>query len=110
MELAMGNEVKLVRLTCESTEDEGEDELYLIHNGENVWSGAMNVGQSRDLGIVRPIHGQSVVDLFDEDWPDSDDFLGRVVIPEGEVGQGEKTQVFPLDEAHYTLYYKVREE
>jgi hypothetical protein len=106
----MGNEVKFYFMSCERTEDEGADELYLICNGERIWNGDLNVGQFADLQLTRPIRGQALVDLFDEDWPDSDDFLGRIVINESEAGQPQHSQTFTLDEAHYTLHYKVREE
>jgi hypothetical protein len=106
----MGNEVKLIRMTCQQTEDEGEDELYLLYGGGKVWEGSMNVGWNATLNITRPIVGEAYIDLFDEDWPDSDDYLGRITVRESEVDQGERTQTFTRDDAHYTLHYKVREE
>ncbi len=61
--------------------------------------------------VPRPRRIQSVSSAsLDEDWPDSDDFLGRIWIRESELGQPIHTQEFTLDEAHYTLHYRVREE
>ncbi|WP_431040523.1 hypothetical protein ACQUSR_00555 [Streptomyces sp. P1-3] len=100
--------VRLVRLSCEETEDSGDDEIRMNYNGEVVLFATMNAGDGTNLNVDRRIDGEAVVDLQEEDFPDDDDFLGRIVIRESEKGQGTRHQAFTLDEAHYTLFYEVR--
>ncbi|MEK8144639.1 hypothetical protein NKH18_32135 [Streptomyces sp. M10(2022)] len=45
--------------------------------------------------------------MQEEDWPDDNDFLGRIAIRESEKGQGMRQQTFTQDDAHYTLHYQV---
>jgi hypothetical protein len=104
----VGTEVRLVRLACLTTEDStGADEAYLNYNGQRVWSDSINDGESREIGVFRPISGQATVDLFDEDSPDPDDFLGRITISVSELNGGLRSQDFTGDDAHYTLFYRV---
>jgi hypothetical protein len=106
----MAIEVRLVRLACITTEDSGADEAYLNYNGVRVAGPHdINDGETWDLGIVRPISGIATVDLFDEDSPDEDDFLGRVTITTSELNLGLRNQDMKEDDAHYTLFYRVDE-
>jgi hypothetical protein len=108
---AQHTEVRLVRLICQQTEDStGADEPYLLYNGVSVFGpGVLNDGQSAELGLVRPLSGEARVDLFDEDWPDADDYLGGITISAWELNQGLRSQDFTQDGAHYTLLYRVTE-
>jgi hypothetical protein len=104
----MAAEVRLVRLTCQRTEDTtGADEAKLTYNGETVFRTRINDGQTRTIGIVRRVNGQARVNLFDEDSPDADDFLGSITISESELNQGSRSQDFFRDGANYTLFYRV---
>ena len=105
---AATTEVRLVRLICHQTEDSaGADEAILTYNGQHVWNGSINDGQAAEIGAVKPISSQAAVSLYDEDWPDADDYLGTVWIGEWERDQGLRFQDFTLDDAHYTLVYRV---
>jgi hypothetical protein len=105
----MSTVVRLVRLSCEETEDDGADEVYMNWNGERMlYTTEMYVGDWVDLEEYRPVSGEAVVDLQESDWPDDDDFLGRIIIKESEADQGERNQAFRRDGAHYTLVYEVR--
>jgi len=101
----------LVRLACQQTEDStGADQAYLTYNGERVFGPRdINDGQSVRLNIVRPLDGEAKVALFDEDWPDADDFLGSITISAAELNQGLRNQDFTRDGANYTLFYSVNE-
>ncbi|MEU4420229.1 hypothetical protein AB0F81_06355 [Actinoplanes sp. NPDC024001] len=108
----MASLVQLMDLICHRTEDNGNDEIYLVFNGGRVWGGedghAIAQGQTRDLrGHVLPVNGLSHLALFDEDWPDSDDALGVHEVSEAQAGTGVRTAVFNWDDAHYTLTYRV---
>jgi hypothetical protein len=96
-------------LACIQTEDStGADEAYLNVDGGRAWGPTdINDGETEHLGFFRPFSGSLTVDLFDEDWPDADDFLGRVVINQSEADGTRHFQDFTLDDAHYTLYYRV---
>ncbi|KOS57402.1 hypothetical protein [Rhodococcus rhodochrous] len=107
--------VQLMDLICHRTEDNGDDEIYFILNGERVYGGedgaAISQGQTRDLrSIVKPVRGTTHLALFDEDWPDSDDALGVHAITESEAGLGVRTAVFDWDDARYTLTYRVERD
>jgi hypothetical protein len=104
--------VEFMDLVCHKTEDNGDDEIYILFNGSNIYGGedgeSISQGQSRNLrGSTHPFVGLAHVAMFDEDWPDSDDALGDVTIFESQAGQGVQTAVFNWDDAHYTLTYRV---
>ena len=101
--------VRLVRLECHNTEDStGADEAYLNYNGNRVFGiKKINDGQSRNIGVVKSLSGTATVSLYDEDWPDGDDFLGSIIIRADERGTGLRSQNFTRDGAFYTLFYRV---
>jgi hypothetical protein len=104
----MTAEVKLIRLECHRTEDSGNDEIYMNFNGSRVFGiQTFLPGQTHDISRFETIDGQAFVALQEEDDIDSDDFLGSIVIHESELNQGLRTQDFTLDDAHYTLFYRV---
>ncbi|MFH8370452.1 hypothetical protein [Streptomyces sp. NPDC018031] len=107
-ETVMTATVSFIRFTCEETEDSGSDEIYLSYNGEGIWFGTgLDEGEYRDINRTRQVNGEGAVVMLESDYPDSDDYLGRVVVRESDKGQGTKTGIFNLDDAHYTLYYEV---
>jgi hypothetical protein len=83
-------------------------EPYLRYNGEIILdTGDMDEGDGRKIDESRPLNGEGVVTLHEEDCPDRDDFLGRWDISSSEAGQGEKLATFTGADTHYTLLYKV---
>lgn len=105
----MSNEVRFMRLQCIRNEDwTGSDNVYLRYNGEELLAGTtMNQGDSVRINKFMPISKYATVDLFEEDWADPDDFLGRIVITEKELNGGLRSKDFRGDDAYYTLFYKV---
>jgi hypothetical protein len=105
----MASEARLIRLACQTTEDgTGADEAYLTFNGARIWGPTdINDGQQRSVDFVKSFNGQVRVDLFDEDSPDADDWLGGIGIGAWEQGLGTRAQTFSQDDAHYTLFYRV---
>jgi hypothetical protein len=103
--------VKLQRIFCRRTEDTLNDEAYLRLNGTKVW-GPVSVDDdsTTEINLLVEFAGQATVDLFDEDlgnFLDEDDFLGRHVVTELEVGMGDRHVRYTGDDADYTLFYKV---
>lgn len=103
--------LRLVSLECVRQEDfTGTDEPYLRVDGNRVW-GPVNLGagQTVDLRGVSPfaIRPRVAIDLFDEDFPDDDDHLGRTFARHGQAGQGGQTHTFTGDGAKYHLKYEV---
>ncbi len=100
----------LYTLMCQATQDStGEDEAYINFNGQRVFGPTnINDAQSREIGVFRRFEGQATVDLFDEDSPDADDFLGNLIVSQGEAGQGVKIATFTGSGAHYTMSYEVK--
>ncbi|PEE71099.1 hypothetical protein [Bacillus thuringiensis] len=108
----MPNEVKLIRLQCLETEDNGRDEIYMHYNGGHVFPQGgdtvdIETGQTKEINISKPIFGEATVSLFDEDDIDEDDHLGTIVISESELNQGLRSQTFNGDDANYILFYRV---
>ena len=108
---ATAAEVRFISLRCLTTEDNsGPDEAYLIADGRKIWGRQdINNGQTADLRQVAPIRFEQRVklELWDYDWPDSDDWLGDVVITADQAGRGELTVTFTEDGASYVLTYIV---
>ncbi|MFJ9556321.1 hypothetical protein ACIRPH_21105 [Nocardiopsis sp. NPDC101807] len=104
--------VKFIQLHCNTTEDNtGPDNAYLKWDGTNFWGVVeINDGQTKDIDrMVKMNGGSGKVELWDEDTPDPDDFLGSENIQAEEAGQGEKKTTFTGDDASYWLTYKVVE-
>ncbi len=102
--------LKLVSLQCITTEDwTGADEPYLNVGGNTVWSGSLNDSQSANLtGLsATPFFGQIEIELYDDDSPDGDDWLGTGVAHDWQAGSGYQTIYFTQDGARYKLTYYV---
>jgi hypothetical protein len=56
----------------------GADDTYITVNGRKIWGEySMTTGQTRLVNRSRTTPGSSArVQLFDADWPDSDDSMG----------------------------------
>jgi hypothetical protein len=107
--------LQLISLVCHETEDTfGADEPYLRVGGNVVWSGSLNDNDSANLQglpeIPFPHTGSISVALFEDDSPDTDDFLGEVFVSHAQADGTNKTAVFDLDDARYTLTYRVRRD
>jgi hypothetical protein len=101
--------VTFQRLTCEDVQERASDEPYLLYNGRPLAGpfGDVDEGESREINKVRDLSGEALVQLFEEDWPDADDFLSRIRIYESEAGQGQRSQPMHGHGAEYTLFYVV---
>lgn len=101
----------LIDLACQLTEDSGNDEVYINYNGGRVYGGNDGVsiaqGQTRAVEVWQFLSGEGTMSLHDEDWPDSDDWLGSWRVTEGEAGQGIRVATLSGDDARYTLRYEV---
>jgi hypothetical protein len=107
--------LQLISLICRDTEDTwGADEPYLRVDGNTVWSGRLNTNDSANLQgspeIPFGYTGSINVELFEDDSPDNDDFLGEKFVSYTEADGTNKTAVFDLDDARYTLTYRVRRD
>jgi hypothetical protein len=107
-------QLHLVSLKCIETEDWlGADNPYLRVNGQKVWSGRLNDGQTANLTHLSPIPfrvyslggSDALIELYEDDEPDPDDRLGRVTIDGDEIGPGIHTINFFEDGANYNLTY-----
>lgn len=101
---------RLETLVCYKTEDWlGRDEcrLAITHDGASVPSmrHKMRRKDTWNLAQLYEYEHQLEVKLWDEDWPDADDFLGSVVIDTGL--QPEAEAWFTRDDARYKLTYRV---
>ena len=99
--VAAGN-VTLHELECVTAEDWDADEAYITVNGQTVWTAQDSVDDGGKRQVNIKASTGDVVRLYDEDFPDPDDFLGEDTI-EGTQG----TLVFDGDDndAYYTLSY-----
>lgn len=104
-------QLQLISLHCIETEDSGDDEAYLLLNGNKtrVWS--ISDDETVDLRGMEPtpFDTRLLVELMDEDGPlDGDDSLGSFVIGASELNEGEMMHEFTGDDAHYRLTYIVQ--
>ncbi|MZD16951.1 MULTISPECIES: hypothetical protein [Streptomyces] len=99
--------VVLRQLACHQMEDSTEDEIMLRSGGAQVFpnEGEHVITAGNSAFMEKPIisAGDVNVELWEEDWPDPDDYLGTVTIPAN--ATGARTGEFTRDEAHYTLHY-----
>gem|GEM_PF-305936 len=105
--------VILENLMCVETEDDtGDDEcrLELFVDGapEATLRNDLNDGQKWVLSQSYRFEDQVLVKLYDEDWPDPDDWLGDVLIDTSPISHG--TASFTKDEAYYQLEFSVVQE
>ena len=66
---------------------------------------SLNNGQKWDIGSSFNFNTQVEVKLWDEDWPDPDDFLGSVIIDTSLIDHA--TASFTQEGANYQLLYSV---
>jgi hypothetical protein len=93
----------LTHITCVTTEDDtGPDESKIEVNGEKVWQATMNDGDSHPMDVNVNFTDSAEVKLVDEDWPDSDDVLGKQTVT-----SGSGTMEFGRDGANYKVSYWV---
>ncbi|MFE7930378.1 hypothetical protein ACFU6S_16880 [Streptomyces sp. NPDC057456] len=107
----------LTNLECLTTEDSGQDELYMTANGQRFWpsSGVFSMSNGDGAPNQAPMHEERIlppggsvhIELFDEDDIDQDDNLGGVTIREFDAGHGDLVHEFTSDEANYRLTYHV---
>lgn len=101
--------ITVVKLHCNKTEDTtGEDEtrLEIYQDGKIADTLKKDLNDNEEYSINKTYdfnHGMRFR-LYDEDWPDDDDFLGQVQI---NTAVGEHIGMFTLDDADYILTYKV---
>ncbi len=99
--VAAGN-VTLHELECVTAEDWDADEAYITVNGQKVWTAQDSIDDGGKRQVNIKASTGDVVRLYDEDFPDPDDFLGEDTI-EGTSG----TLVFNSEDtdSYYTLSY-----
>lgn len=102
-------QVTFQRLTCRRNQEFFSDEPYLNYNGERLAGpfGDVDEGESRQINRVRDLSGEALVELFESDSPDDDDFLASITIFESEAGEGQKARRMRGGGARYTLFYVV---
>jgi len=106
--------LEVLSIYCFETEDSdpfGEDEAYLLIDGEKVWSGDMDDGDTvypRGTIGFRPFATDITLTLKEEDdWPDRDDTLGTYLISVSEADGAERFVRFDGDDALYLINYRV---
>ena len=103
--------VQLISLKCHVAEEYPfADEPYIRIGGVTVWSGSLSEGQVANLTWVpaRQFTNQVPIDLYDDDWPDSDDWLGTNTAFSTSAGLGYLTVPFTQNGVYYTLTYEIR--
>lgn len=87
-----------------------DDDPYINVNGTRLWgegdfSGRQSVYINRGIGFT----GSATVALYDADWPDDDDLIGRFTVSETETTSFNQFRMKRLSGAGsvYNLYYKV---
>ena len=97
------------RIACRDTQEFFSDEPYLLFNGSHLAGPFSDVdeGESRQINQRRTFTGQALVELFESDSPDGDDFLASITILEEEGEQGPQIREMKGDGARYILYYSV---
>lgn len=101
-----GSYVCLYRIYADNTQDGGTDEPYLMVDLGRFWGPLdMVAGTSRSLNETFPAGDQ--FSLYEEDWPDADDFLGKRTVPT--VSSGDvKVLYFGSSTAGYGYRISVR--
>jgi hypothetical protein len=87
----------ITHVQCIETEDiTGADDAYLKSGSARIWGPvSLNNGEGADLRVT--VHSGQVVELWDEDSPDPDDFLGSNTI------NGPGVYKYNLDDANYDV-------
>ncbi len=99
--------IVLKSLTCHEQEDfTGDDDIQIFVNSGSVWRGAMDTGQTRNLGNLEvEFSGSTSINLLEMDV-EGDDNLGSVTASEANAGS-DRTARFTQDGANYSLVYRV---
>lgn len=96
-------------LHCFETEDNwGADDAYIIVNGSRVWGPVkINDNQWKDINATVKFDSHAVIELYEKDDADPDDYLGTWVARSEEKGRGEIRAFFNADDCHYEMFYTV---
>ena len=96
---------RVLRIRCHKRQDNSYDEPYITVNGKRVWGGEkMSEGQTREIHQDSRFVRRAVVRLYEADWPDADDFLGKHVITRADIGSGEQELRFREAGANYSIW------
>lgn len=101
--------LRITNLHCTETEDFWHaDDAYIIVNGEQVWGPTkINDDQRRDVNVDTPFISQAIIELWEKDSTDPDDYLGTWVVRDVERGRGESRAFFNADDCNYEMFYEV---
>ncbi|MCH8187827.1 MAG: carboxypeptidase regulatory-like domain-containing protein, partial [Proteobacteria bacterium] len=90
---------------------EGNDDIKIVVHAATrceIWRGAMDTGQLRNLGsLTAEFSGSARIQLVEVDWPDGDDDLGSVTVNESASAAVDYEGRFTQDDASYTVWYRV---
>ncbi len=104
-ESARASWVCLYRIYADNTQDGGADEPYLMVDLGRFWGPKdMVAGTSRSLNKAFPAGDE--FSLYEDDWPDADDFLGKRTVPT--VSSGVKVLHFGSSTGSYAYRVSVR--
>ncbi|MFQ5462503.1 MAG: carboxypeptidase regulatory-like domain-containing protein [Phycisphaerae bacterium] len=100
------------KIKCIEQEDwTGDDDIKIVVHAatrREVWRGAMDTGQMRNLGnLEAEFTGSARIQLLEVDWPDGDDNLGSVTVNESAAAAVDYEARFTRDDANYTVWYRV---
>lgn len=105
--------IHLQKLECNQTSELHSDECYLIVDIDDVEQGRfrmqLSAGQTWYLNESYLFQNKVEVQLFDEDYLDSDDLLGAVSLS-SEPTNGIISVPFELKAAQYQLWYEIVNE
>jgi len=79
----------LKSLICsQQQESPGNDEPYIVVNGQTVWeTSAMKSKQRKDIDVSVPFETQAEIKLFEKDGVDPDDLFGVQVVSDSPLGE-----------------------
>lgn len=109
-------EIEVNQVKVWKTEDYGwagiQDEAYIKIDGQHAWGpwaleqGTYNLWSGE---LVRSFYYKVKLALYDDDWPDSDDFLGAWWIPVDNSTPAHQNYLdFTGSGAHYSIWYTIR--
>lgn len=100
--------IRITKVECIKTEGfTGSDEIYLKTSNDDYTQykiGKLNDGESKYPDIDIPFEDHMIIYVYDEDYPDSDDFIGFINVPYDKFSSG-----YPYTEyiAQYRAQYKI---
>ncbi len=102
----------LINIKCYETESNGSasDDAYMKVNLATIWRRWMSPDEDDPIDewlLMEENQGDFKVELWDDDWPDSDDHLGTYLIKREETIVPRHLD-FTEDGANYRLFYEVR--